>query len=85
MGELRFPRLYAAASLKPGKSPARDGPAGMLSAALCRGLIEATPPKGHSQWQIASFPRLYAAASLRIPVKVITHSGGKVITESGPK
>ena len=39
-----FPRLYAAASLKPALREARAGMAGRFSAALCRGLIEARAP-----------------------------------------
>ena len=38
----RFPRLYAAASLKPGARLAEYEANVMFSAALCRGLIEAT-------------------------------------------
>ena len=36
-----FPRLYAAASLKPPAQMAALGPRTPFSAALCRGLIEA--------------------------------------------
>ena len=38
---LRFPRLYAAASLKPRGVPVRVVSGTGFSAALCRGLIEA--------------------------------------------
>ena len=38
-----FPRLYAAASLKPNPSPAASPAYAPFSAALCRGLIEALP------------------------------------------
>ena len=61
----RFPRLYAAASLKHGIVLMLAPPRSPFSAALCRGLIEANgerpsrPPCG------ARFPRLYAAASLK--------------------
>ena len=61
----RFPRLYAAASLKHADHvQGRDDPPG-LSAALCRGLIEAprTPPARPRA--ATGFPRLYAAASLK--------------------
>ena len=37
----RFPRLYAAASLKPSIAGAGGSPVDRFSAALCRGLIEA--------------------------------------------
>ena len=37
----------------------------MFSAALCRGLIEATAARGLSSRRGTSFPRLYAAASLK--------------------
>ena len=42
----RFPRLYAAASLKHGADHSARDPHLAFSAALCRGLIEATsaPP-----------------------------------------
>ena len=39
----RFPRLYAAASLKPQLILHRHCHVGLFSAALCRGLIEAVP------------------------------------------
>ena len=39
---LGFPRLYAAASLKPLTHRDREQVAVAFSAALCRGLIEAT-------------------------------------------
>ena len=38
----RFPRLYAAASLKPRERRGLGEPVPAFSAALCRGLIEAT-------------------------------------------
>ena len=59
----RFPRLYAAASLKryygvmPRPHCNYSGEARSFSAALCRGLIEAG---------LTGFPRLYAAASLMV-------------------
>ena len=37
-----FPRLYAAASLKPDRRARRRARRAAFSAALCRGLIEAT-------------------------------------------
>ena len=43
-GDARFPRLYAAASLKPAPVPDRHARGSGFSAALCRGLIEASPP-----------------------------------------
>ena len=47
----RFPRLYAAASLKRGSTRASPRRAGSFSAALCRGLIEAGPwPAWRSCW-----------------------------------
>ena len=66
LSQRSFPRLYAAASLKP-QLPAAEVPrARGFSAALCRGLIEAIP------WRLMPltpgwrFPRLYAAASLKL-------------------
>ena len=59
-----FPRLYAAASLKPDPSGLVPRPGAEFSAALCRGLIEA--PHGQEGLALpAGFPRLYAAASLK--------------------
>ena len=62
---LCFPRLYAAASLK--HEVAQDGPRFVdgLSAALCRGLIEAKKRAGMMSPCSCRFPRLYAAASLK--------------------
>ena len=40
-----FPRLYAAASLKRFRRRVVCGGGGRFSAALCRGLIEATSPQ----------------------------------------
>ena len=61
----RFPRLYAAASLKRAHPPGRRTFRHPFSAALCRGLIEAGlrwPDQGENRLR---FPRLYAAASLK--------------------
>ena len=61
-----FPRLYAAASLKQ-ESPGHGYPlAGRFSAALCRGLIEASSAEQAAANRDARFPRLYAAASLKL-------------------
>ena len=72
----RFPRLYVAASLKPLWSGGRPGEGESFSAALCRGLIEAstarsppTPPSGR-------FPRLYVAASLK---RALVVTGAEVV------
>ena len=43
-----FPRLYAAASLKPRRQRERNGTDRGFSAALCRGLIEAHQPSAWS-------------------------------------
>ena len=61
----RFPRLYAAASLKLGAdlAPVLDPP--LFSAALCRGLIEAASGPDRRCRRRRRFPRLYAAASLK--------------------
>ena len=64
-GDARFPRLYVAASLKQGLSGAARLQASAFSAALCRGLIEATPAAPPSDSRQAGFPRLYVAASLK--------------------
>ena len=61
----RFPRLYAAASLKPGNQDVSLAEASRFSAALCRGLIEATAGVVASRAPARGFPRLYAAASLK--------------------
>ena len=61
----RFPRLYAAASLKPGATKVVIGLVGGISAALCRGLIEAAPGRVQEDGRGRRFPRLYAAASLK--------------------
>ena len=67
----RFPRLYAAASLKRGSSPGNAGThvRRLISAALCRGLIEAALLHGRVAGAASDFgfPRLYAAASLKRP------------------
>ena len=74
--EAGFPRLYAAASLKP------TGPAEAavritrFSAALCRGLIEASGRARPGRWRISGFPRLYAAASLKL--RSVVPSGSDV-------
>ena len=61
----RFPRLYAAASLKQERVlPGRERQV-ELSAALCRGLIEAATVRRASSMRWG-FPRLYAAASLKL-------------------
>ena len=64
-GHLRFPRLYAAASLK--RVPVLMAALAWLafSAALCRGLIEAGSGAGAPSPNKSRFPRLYAAASLK--------------------
>ena len=62
---IRFPRLYAAASLKRlhREHPAVEPVA--FSAALCRGLIEARWSDVTAPVARPGFPRLYAAASLK--------------------
>ena len=62
----RFPRLYAAASLKL-PDPVDDRvERRRFSAALCRGLIEASHPDMTPLRASGGFPRLYAAASLKL-------------------
>ena len=61
-----FPRLYAAASLKPDRPRAMVVSSKAFSAALCRGLIEAAPCPATWSPSPAGFPRLYAAASLKL-------------------
>ena len=61
----RFPRLYAAASLKHTGGQQGGGIGREFSAALCRGLIEARSPIGAAVARLLRFPRLYAAASLK--------------------
>ena len=63
-----FPRLYAAASLKPGHEVALGKRLIGFSAALCRGLIEADRDGGFVLL-LPGFPRLYAAASLKLAVR----------------
>ena len=66
-----FPRLYAAASLKRLSMSALYSRARQrFSAALCRGLIEATPADQTRPLSANGFPRLYAAASLKLRVVV---------------
>ena len=65
--EIRFPRLYAAASLKPILKGTPAFCAAAFSAALCRGLIEAAVRAAKGQENVRGFPRLYAAASLKLP------------------
>ena len=60
-----FPRLYAAASLKPSASTPLFRYSATFSAALCRGLIEAACLLGVRRALPSRFPRLYAAASLK--------------------
>ena len=61
-----FPRLYAAASLKHGAGAQMGEPIVLgFSAALCRGLIEASCATSSPASRTAGFPRLYAAASLK--------------------
>ena len=60
-----FPRLYAAASLKPLSIIAMAFRPSRFSAALCRGLIEASYPPPVDLARTHGFPRLYAAASLK--------------------
>ena len=61
----RFPRLYAAASLKRVRRVAPALSPGAFSAALCRGLIEALDQPDRGIAGALGFPRLYAAASLK--------------------
>ena len=61
----RFPRLYAAASLKLARPMNRRPPEASFSAALCRGLIEAILLRSIINTFDTGFPRLYAAASLK--------------------
>ena len=61
----RFPRLYAAASLKRRPCSWAPRPPVEISAALCRGLIEAAATAASSDSANGGFPRLYAAASLK--------------------
>ena len=61
----RFPRLYAAASLKLLYRVMWRRRRIAISAALCRGLIEARQPNRHAGRSSGRFPRLYAAASLK--------------------
>ena len=63
--KMGFPRLYAAASLKPRRPRAHCWGDGAFSAALCRGLIEASAPARPGWGAGTRFPRLYAAASLK--------------------
>ena len=60
-----FPRLYAAASLKPRLRRGLRGEFSAFSAALCRGLIEARGQGALDPEARRRFPRLYAAASLK--------------------
>ena len=62
---MRFPRLYAAASLKLRIGVVRRFDFGPFSAALCRGLIEADLNQRDAALLFPRFPRLYAAASLK--------------------
>ena len=64
----RFPRLYAAASLKPLSEAGGMVVVTLFSAALCRGLIEAKSGAERGEHELRGFPRLYAAASLKRPV-----------------
>ena len=63
--EAGFPRLYAAASLKPAGMVWSTWGGHSFSAALCRGLIEAHASTGIETSKLPGFPRLYAAASLK--------------------
>ena len=63
--EVRFPRLYAAASLKRENLEAIAMTIQAFSAALCRGLIEAWEVSPDISRDSGRFPRLYAAASLK--------------------
>ena len=60
-----FPRLYAAASLKPARAAKGGRSERGFSAALCRGLIEAGGAQAQADGYNGRFPRLYAAASLK--------------------
>ncbi len=60
----RYPRHFAAASLKRW-SGEFDVPVILLSAALCRGLIEAHNLQCWNRHRSASYPRHFAAASLK--------------------
>ena len=62
----RIPRLYAAASLKHDLRGHFEPLVDRYSAALCRGLIEATPHRRISSASASGIPRLYAAASLKL-------------------
>ena len=61
----RFPRLYAAASLKHRDACDERVRQRAFSAAICRGLIEAWRCGLRRCTRTTGFPRLYAAASLK--------------------
>ena len=65
LARFRFPRLYAAASLKPVQVRLLGHRVAGFSAALCRGLIEAGRAWRARASPSRRFPRLYAAASLK--------------------
>ena len=65
-----IPRLYAAASLKHGRTDGHGTRRGVYSAALCRGLIEASTPSASARSPSMSIPRLYAAASLKLSAEL---------------
>ena len=65
-----IPRLYAAASLKHLHAELVELLVELYSAALCRGLIEATSPPTPEHDALRRIPRLYAAASLKLPADV---------------
>ena len=70
---MRFPRLYVAASLKPKYRDGRIFKGDWFSAALCRGLIEASTGRTTGPAAAPRFPRLYVAASLkRLPVPFVS-------------
>ena len=68
-----IPRLYAAASLKRAVRTQRSALARKYSAALCRGLIEASRRRAATGRIRRCIPRLYAAASLKPPRVVGAH------------
>ena len=85
---LRFPRLYAAASLK---RPVRDRCIAVIqvfSAAICRGLIEASTSGRIRRRSPYRFPRLYAAAPLKRTVQMmglLDHARSPMLARAGKR
>ena len=76
---MRFPRLYAAASLKPLRLPGEVGEAVRFPRLYAAASLKLHYNFGSKSRLVAGFPRLYAAASLKLSVWSIARACAHVV------